>query len=115
LGAGAWCFFRELRLTPMACVLGGLAVMLSSNFFSVACWGVAADDIAISMTFLALAAAVRSSSGHYWLRLILAGFAVGMSVVEGADLGAIFSLLVAAFLLYQTWVAEGSELKNAVL
>ncbi len=115
LSAGAWCFFRELRLTPMACVLGGLAVMLSSNFFSVACWGVAADDIAIGMTFLALAAVVRSSSGHYWLRLILAGFAVGMSVVEGADLGAVFSMLVAAFLLYQTWVSEGSQLKNTVL
>lgn len=112
LGVGAWCFFRELRLTPLACVLGGLAVMLNSTCFSVACWGVAAHDIAIGMSFLAMAALVRNPPGQTWLRVILAGFAVGMAVVDGADVGAIFSLLVAAFALYQTWVAEGPLIKN---
>ena len=32
---------------------------------------------------------------------MLAGLAVGMGVTEGADIGAMFSLLVAAFVVYQ--------------
>ena len=112
LGLGAWCFFRQLRLTPIACVLGGLAVMLNSTFFSVACWGVGAHDITAGMIFFALAALVDTSARQYWLRLVLAGFAVGMGIVEGADVGAIFSLLVAVFMLYQAGVAAGSRAKN---
>ena len=112
LGVGASCFFRQLRLTPLACVLGGLAMMLNSTCFSVACWGVAADDIAIGMSFLALAAVADTSSRQSWLRLILAGFAVGMGVVEGSDVGAILSLFVAASIVYQAWAAEGSQIRN---
>src|SRR5580658_9260651 len=37
LGSVAWCFFRESRLAPAACILGGLAAILNSTFFSVAC------------------------------------------------------------------------------
>src|ERR1043165_3099091 len=33
LGLGAWCFFRQLKLVPVACVLGGLAAALNSGFF----------------------------------------------------------------------------------
>src|SRR5579871_5824280 len=39
LGLSAWYFFRQSRLNPTACVLGGLAATLNSTFFSVACWG----------------------------------------------------------------------------
>lgn len=112
LGVGAWCFFRQSRLAPAACLLGGLAAMLNASFFSVACWGVAADDIAAGMFFLALAALADPASRHRWILAILAGFAVGMNVTEGADVGAIFSLLVALFAIYQAWIAEGPRLKN---
>lgn len=112
LGLGAWCFFRELRLTPLACVLGGLAINLNSTCFSVACWGVAAHDLTIGMSFLALAALANPSNRRHWLRAMLAGFAVGAGVMEGADVGAIFSLLVAAFIVYQVWTAESSQVKN---
>jgi hypothetical protein len=107
LGLGAWCFFRQSGLAPAACLLGGLAATLNSSFFSVACWGVAAHAIAVGMVFFALAALVNAASPWRWLRVVLAGLAVGMSVVEGADIGALFSLYVAAFVIYQAWVAEG--------
>ena len=115
LGMGAWCFFMQLRLVPTACILGGLAAALNSCFFSVVCWGVAAHAITAGMNFFALAALADTSSRHHWPRMILAGLAVGMGVMEGADVGAIFSLYVAAFILYQAWIGCGSTAKKAVL
>ncbi len=112
LGLGAWCFFRQSKLSPLACMLGGLAIMLNSTFFSVACWGVGAHDIAAGMCFLALAALANPEAGQFWLRAILAGMALGMGVTEGADIGAIFSVYAAAFIVYQAWIIEGSRLKN---
>lgn len=112
LGLGAWCFFRSLQLKPLACVLGGLVAMLNATFFSVACWGVGAHDITAGMAFFALAALADLSAKRSWLRVMLAGFAVGMGVIEGADVGVLFSLLVALFIVYQPLVAEGSRLKN---
>ena len=55
LGLGAWTFFRALKLSPLAAVLGALAAMLSSTFFAGACWGIASLEIAIGLDFLALA------------------------------------------------------------
>ena len=112
LGLGAWCFFRQSGLTPAACLLGGLAAALNSSFFSAACWGVASHAIAVGMIFFALAALADTSSPRRWLRVVLAGLAVGMGVTEGADIGALFSLYVAAFVIYQAWMAEGPRVKN---
>src|SRR5438552_6588588 len=56
LGLGAWCFFRQLKFAPLACILGGLAAMLNSGFFSVACWGISAHTVMVGMIFFALAA-----------------------------------------------------------
>ena len=112
LGIGAWTFFRQLKLTPLAAILGALAAALSSTFFSDACWGVASHQIAFGMDFLALALIVSNSPATPWLvrwaRLALAGFAVGINVVEAADIGAIFSLFVAAFALFQSLVEDGT-------
>jgi hypothetical protein len=107
LGTGAWCFFSQMRLAPMACRLGGLAAALNSCFFSVACWGVGAQDIAAGLSFFALAALADTTAPRRWWRVMLAGFAVGWGVVDGADVGAIFSLFVAAFVFYQAWIAGG--------
>ncbi len=112
LGLGAWLFFRQMGLAPAACLLGGLAAALNSGFFSVACWGVVQHTLAVGMTFMALAVLGDSSSRQGWLRVVLAGFAVGMGIAEGMDLGGLFSLLVAAFVLYQAWIAEGPRAKN---
>jgi hypothetical protein len=112
LGLGAWCFFRQSGLKPAACILGGLAAVFNSNFFSDACWGTAGHCIAIGMIFFALAALGDNSSPRRWLRVILAGLAVGMAVTEGADFGAIFSVYVAVFIIYQAWFDPGPRAAN---
>src|SRR5579862_6696048 len=110
LGIGAWAFFRQLKLAPLAAILGALAAALISLFFSDACWGVASHQIAFGMDFLALALIVSNSPATPWFlrwsRVALAGLAVGMNVMEAADIGAIFSLFVAAFTLFHSLVAE---------
>jgi hypothetical protein len=116
LGLGAWMFFRQLKLSPLAATLGALAATLTSVFFSDACWGTAPHQIAFGMDFLALALIVSNSTTTpwfvRWVRLALAGFAVGINVVEAADIGAIFSLFVAAFTLFQSFTEEGTAVKR---
>ncbi len=115
LGLGAWCFFRQSKLSPAACLLGGLAAMLTSIFFCVGCWGLGAHDIAAGMIFLAMACLADPGARQRWLLLILAGFAVGMDVTEAADVGAIFSVLVAAYAIYQACISEGPRAKNMAM
>jgi Bacterial membrane protein YfhO len=119
LGLSAWLFFRQTKLAPIACLLGALAAALNSDYFSVACWGVAAQPICFGMNFLALAA-VADLSTHRWIKLILAGFAVGMGVMEGFDIGAIFSVFVGVYVLFQAWntesdTATGKKIMNGVM
>jgi len=115
LGLGAWTFFRQLKFTPLAAILGALAAPLTSFFFSDTCWGTASHQIAFGMDFLALALIVSGSPAPLlvrWTRLALAGFAVGLNVTEAADIGALFSLIVAAFALYQSFAEDGSTVKK---
>jgi len=111
LGLGAWAFFRALKLSPLAATLGALAATLNSAFFATACWGVAPQQIAIGMDFFALALVVSNTAESRALvrcaRLALAGLAVGINVMEAADIGAIFSLFVAAFVLFKAIADEG--------
>lgn len=112
LGLSAWFFFKQTALTRSACLLGALAAVLNSSFFSAACWGVESHVITIGMTFLALALLTHKCGWQSWLKTGLAGLAVGMGVSEGADIGAIFSLFVGAFVIYQAFITEGRPLKN---
>ena len=110
LGLGAWTFFRQLKFSPLAATLGAMAAMLNSCFFSDACWGLGGHEIAYAMDFLALALFASNSPATpgwlRWIRLALAGLAVGMNVMEAADIGAIFSVFIAAFVLFKTLVDE---------
>lgn len=119
LGLGAWTFFRTMRFAPTACILGGLAAMLNSGFLSVACWGVVAHTNTIAMTFFAMAALVSAknatSAVQRWVRIALAGLAVGMGVAEGADVGAIFSVYVAIFAMFQAWNSEGAPVRKLAM
>ncbi|MFZ0828494.1 MAG: hypothetical protein WAO02_13835 [Verrucomicrobiia bacterium] len=112
LGLGAWAFFRQLRLAPLAATLGAFAVALSSSNFASACWGVPSQQIAIGMDFFALALVVSNSPETpalvRWMRLALAGLVVGINVMEAADIGAIFSLFVAAFVMFKALAEPGS-------
>jgi hypothetical protein len=112
LGIGAWCFFRQLGLAPLACILGGVAAMFNSSYFSVACWGVAGHTITVAMSFFAIAALTDTESKWRWLKLPLAGLAVGLGVEDGADVGAIFSVFVAAYGLCQALAGEGAVIKK---
>jgi hypothetical protein len=118
LGLGAWTFFRQLKLTPLAAALGALAAALISTFFSDACWGTAPHQIAFGMDFFALALIVSTSPATpwfvRWMRLALAGFAVGLNVTEAADLGAIFSVFVAAFVFYKALTEESASVLKKI-
>ena len=111
LGVAAWTFFRQLKLSPLAAGLGALATSLNSNYMGNACWGTVPQQIAMAMVFFALALVMSNSDQTprviRWLRLILAGMAVGISVMEGADNGAIFSLFVAAYVFYKSIAEDG--------
>jgi len=107
VGLSAWVFLRQLGLATVACVVAGIATMLNSDFFSTAAWGVASQPICFAANFLALAAITHSSrSRHPWLWTIVAGFCVGWGVMEAFDIGAIFSMFTAAYVLYQSWNNE---------
>ena len=108
MGLGAWAFFRKLKLSPLAATLGALAVMLNTQFFSGACWGVASDQIAFGFDFLALALVVANddepSALVFWTRIALAGLCVGINVMEAADVGALCSVFIAVFIFFKSLV-----------
>ena len=115
LGLSAWFCFRQWKLAPVACVLGGIAAALNSDFFSTACWGVASQPICFGLNFLALAALADETSPRRWVRVALAGLAVGMGVMEAFDIGAIFSIMVAAFVIFQSLAGKGPAVKKLAL
>src|ERR1051326_6665418 len=107
LGLCAAFFFRQLGFKPMVCILGGLAAALNGNFFSNGCWGLSSRALALAMSFLALAAIESSLKSRPIIKSILAGLAIGLSISDAGDNGAIFSLFVAAFAFFRTVVREG--------
>lgn len=117
-GLCAALFFRTLGFSTMTCSLGALAATLNGNFFSNACWGLPSRATGLGMTFLALAALHSSLRGQSLVKTILAGLAVGMSISESGDNGAIFSLFVAAFGVFSRYNASiegrGTMLKETV-
>jgi hypothetical protein len=119
LGIGAWFFFQRLRLAPLAAILGALAAVLNASFFSDACWGVASHEIALGMDFLALALVmadtVKTSWTTRWTSLALAGVCVGINVMEAADIGALYSILIAFFVFFKSIAdSEGTAFKNII-
>jgi hypothetical protein len=112
MGLGAWAFFRKLKLSPLASALGALAVMLNTQLFSGACWGVASDQIALGFNFLALALVSANDDEPapiiFWIRYALAGLCVGVNVMEAADVGALCSVFVALYILFKSLVENDS-------
>lgn len=114
LALSAWLFFRRAGMGSTAAMVGALAATLNSGIFSDGAWGLMTHTITAGMCFLALAA-LTGKRGPYWVRLVLAGFAVGMGVIESADIGALYSLVVAAWVMYQGWAeSEGNAVKGLV-
>lgn len=112
VGVCAWLCFRQYRFSSLACLLVAAAATLNSDFVGTAAWGVCAQPIAFGMNFLALGALADTTSPRRWLRVVLAGFCVGLGVMEAYDIGALFSLFVAAFVVVQSLVSEGPVVKR---
>ena len=105
LGFSAWCFFRQLNFSPLAAALGALAAALNSTFFANACWGVAAPigcfQHGLSRHGIGFVHFFGDTTAH---ALDATGFGrVGRGCqCDGSfDIGAIFSLFVAAFVLFK--------------
>ncbi|HEY3862205.1 MAG TPA: hypothetical protein VGO59_09980 [Verrucomicrobiae bacterium] len=112
LGFAAWFFFRQLRLSTLACVIGGLGAGLNMHFFSNACWGLGQWEVCCAMIFIALGILVSPSIKKLWIRGALAGLSVGMAVMEGNDVGAIMSLYVAIFVVFLFLSSESNPAKG---
>ena len=108
MGLCAWAFFRILGLNYALCLVAALAAALNGNYLSNACWGLGSRALTLGATFLAQAALNLKQRGNPWLNAALAGLAVGLGVIEGADNGIILSVYVAAFVVYQSFVDGGS-------
>jgi hypothetical protein len=111
LGLGMWAWLRALKLSPLSATLGSLAAMLNSANMGDACWGTASHQIAFGMDFFALALICSASPqiprADRWTRLALAGLCVGINVMEGADIGALCSLVVALFAFFKAITETG--------
>src|SRR5207253_2843515 len=110
VGLSACFCLRQFGLVTPACVLGGLAAALNSDFFSTACWGVPAHVITFACSFLALGllAGPGAPGRRSWGRMVGAGLAVGMGILESFDIGAIFAMAIAAHLLFQEFGGAGN-------
>jgi hypothetical protein len=105
LGLCAWVFFRRLGCNARAAILASLAAALNMNFMSNAAWGLPSRGLALAAAFLALAAIETGAlSGKRLISIltsILAGFATGLSITEGGDNGAIFSIFIGFYALWR--------------
>ena len=107
LGVCGWLCFRMMNLTPVACLVGGLGVLLNTGWFSNSCWGVGTQSINAGMILLAVGLLTDTTSSRRWLRAILAGFAVGMAVMEGVDVALLFAVVcIAPFAAYPAVAGE---------
>lgn len=109
LGLCAWLAFRQLRFAPVTCLAGALAAALNGGFFSYACWGLGTLTLTIAAFFLAVAAWGGDPARRSWMRVILAGFAIGLGIMEGFDNGAILSVFFAGYVLVRTWAEHPGQ------
>ncbi len=100
LGFSAWFLFRTLGFKPAVCAIGALAAALNMNPFSHGAWGLPSRALTWGAALLAIAALHSGLKGRAWIKAALAGMCVGLGIVEGFDVGALYSLYVAAFALF---------------
>ncbi len=103
LACSAFVFCRSRGFSLSVSTLVGIAAALNGNFLSHAAWGLGSRATAAAFVLLALAALTGTGHRRSWIQCALAGGAIGLSVMEGADVGAILSLYVAAFALFRGW------------
>ncbi|NDJ15470.1 MAG: hypothetical protein EBY17_30550, partial [Acidobacteriia bacterium] len=116
LGISGYVFCQQSKLYPAVGLLVAAAVALNTNPLSYACWGLPPKALALGCTLAALGLLQGGFQTGWrgWLRVLLAGLCVGLNVVEGADVGAILSLYVAAFAVWQMFAEPGAKVANAL-
>ena len=114
LGLSAWLMARTLKWHPWVCLMVGLAAALNANAFSNACWGLPSRATTLASVFLALAALHADRPRSILLRLMLAGFAIGHGIMEGFDVGALYSVGFGIYLTYALWVEKGPSGRGVV-
>ena len=100
LGLSAWFFFRTLGFRNLACTIGAVAAAFNMEVVSYACWGLPSRSLTFATSFLAGAFILRALKSRPCPNLALAGICVGLGLMEGYDIGALFSLYIAAFVLF---------------
>jgi hypothetical protein len=115
LGLSFWLLLRVFGFHPAVCVIGAIAAALNMNIFSHAAWGLPSRAWTLASMFLALAALRSGTVRHPWLKAILAGAAVGNGIMEGFDVGAIFSLYVAAYAIFVPFSASGDPKRSLLV
>ncbi len=108
LGLAATFFCYQSGFHPAIGPLIGLAAALNSNPVSYACWGLAPKALTMGCVLFAVGflQGAQTQGIRSWIQVLLAGFFVGFGVMEGADVGAIFSLYVAGFAVWNTWNSD---------
>lgn len=101
LALAGWVLFVEMKLPKLAAGVAALAIALNSNIFSNVCWGLGTRAFCVGYFFIAIAALWDWSGRWKLVRVLIAGLSTGLAVVEGADNGAIFSIAVAAFVVFK--------------
>ena len=112
VGLSAWVCFRQYKFSSLACLLVAAAAALNSDFVGTSAWGVCSQPVAFGMNFLALGALADTTAPRRWLRVTLAGFAVGLGVAEAYDIGALFSMFTGAYVLWHSLLTDGPMVKR---
>lgn len=116
LGLAALYFCRHAGFHPWVGTLMAIAAALNTDIFSHACWGLASRATVVASILFALGTLLKREQGmRRWLQAALAGFAVGFGVMEGADVGAIFSLYAAAAIVFHSFNESENPRQGAVL
>lgn len=113
VGNGARFLFRRLGFSELVGSVAGLAAALNGDFVATACWGVANQPICFALCYFALGI-LAGSNQRPWARAMLAGLLVGLGVIEASDIGAMFSIFVAAWVVAHALVQEGSWVSKMI-
>ena len=100
LGLCGWILFRSLGFGPWTCLAGAVAFAFNMNAFSNACWGLPSRAVTLASTLLALAALHLRPRSRPWLCYVLAGAMVGHGIMEGFDVGALYSVVVGTYVFF---------------
>ncbi len=107
LGMAGWFLFRSLGFRPVVCLLGAIAFAFNMNAFSNACWGLPSRATTLASILLALGTLHLKPSRAPFLKYVLCGFAIGHGIMEGFDVGALYSLVVGAYVGFLTLTEKG--------